>query len=155
MFAPAHPNNHCPTQHQFEQFSSRVWSPKHWQRPKPRPSTITAAQKAINCPQHRKGLERIWIEARMKFLAKRRQMIWLETYKPFIYPSGKRWAVPYPIAVCESNENYYVGPSGAYGLIPPFPQWLSPQAQDEVAHNLYLEQGEGPWAPYESGCYLR
>lgn len=80
---------------------------------------------------------------------------WLDKYKPFVYPDGSRWAVPYPIAWCESGGDYYVGPSGAYGLIPPFPQWMSPRQQDETAHDLYRELGESPWAPYESGCAYR
>jgi hypothetical protein len=82
-------------------------------------------------------------------------MLWRERVKPFVYPDGKHWAVPYPIAWCESGGDYFVGPSGAYGLIPPFPQYLPPRRQDEIAHRLYLEQGEGPWRPYESGCAYR
>jgi hypothetical protein len=73
---------------------------------------------------------------------------------PFYY-GGHWWAAPYPIALCESGGDYFVGPSGAYGLIPPFPQWLSPREQDRIAHRLYVEQGEAPWAPYESGCMYR
>ena len=75
--------------------------------------------------------------------------------KPFVYPDGKRWAVPYPIAWCESGGNYFVGPSGAYGLIPPFPQYMSPREQDRTALRLYREMGESPWAPYEGGCAYR
>lgn len=80
-------------------------------------------------------------------------MRWEAKYRSFVYPDGTRWAVPYPIAICESNENYFVGPAGAYGLI--FTSWLPPKRQDEVAYRLYLEQGESPWLPYEGGCYLR
>lgn len=81
-------------------------------------------------------------------------MLWFAKYRSFVYPSGKRFAVPYPIATCESGENYYVGPYGAYGLIFEA-QWLPPKVQDEIAYGLYVEQGEGPWAPYESGCAYR
>ena len=84
-----------------------------------------------------------------------RHRLYRERYKPFVYPDGSHWAVPYPIAWCESGGNYYVGPSGAYGLIPPFPQYLSPREQDKIAHRLYLEMGEAPWAPYEGGCAYR
>lgn len=153
VFAPGH-NNHCPTQHQFEQFSAKVWSPSKWQKKSPRSSTLEAAQKAINCPQHRKGLERIWKEARTKFYAKRHAMVDLIRRKPFVYPSGKRWAVPYPIALCESGENYYVGPYGAYGLILER-EWMSPREQDLAAGRLYAESGEAPWAPFESECAYR
>lgn len=81
-------------------------------------------------------------------------MNWLSIFKPFIYPDGTRWAVPWPIAMCESTENYYVGPYGAYGLVEE-PPWLPPKEQDEIAHQLYLEDGEGPWAPYETSCPYR
>ena len=80
---------------------------------------------------------------------------WRERFKPFTYPDGSHWAVPYPIAWCESGGDYFVGPSGAYGLIPPFPQWMPPRRQDETANRLYRERGEAPWAPYETGCTYR
>lgn len=60
---------------------------------------------------------------------------WVDKFKPFIYPDGSRWAAPWPVAMCESHEDYGVGPSGAYGLIAPFfPQYMSPREQDETAH---------------------
>ena len=80
---------------------------------------------------------------------------WLDKYRSFEYPDGSHYAVPYPIAWCESGGNYFVGPSGAYGLIPPFPQYLPPKRQDEIAYRLYEKDGEAPWAPYESGCIYR
>ena len=79
---------------------------------------------------------------------------WLDKYRSFEYPSGKFFAVPYPIATCESGENYYVGPYGAYGLILEEP-WMSPKRQDEVAYDLYRKDGEEPWAPFETGCIYR
>jgi len=81
-------------------------------------------------------------------------MLWLAKYRHYRYPDGTRWAVPYPIALCESTENYYVGPAGAYGLVEE-PPWLPPKVQDEIAFRLFKEQGEGPWKPYESGCAYR
>ena len=83
-----------------------------------------------------------------------RHRLWRERYKPFRYPDGRYWAVPYPIAWCESGGNYYVGPYGAYGLILEDP-WLPPRTQDKIAHRLYLEHGDAPWAPFESGCMYR
>lgn len=138
-------------------FTAKVWSLDKWSRGQPKPSTLTAYRKRLSCagPENRKAIKNYWAFEKQRYYEHRKKMLWLEKYKPFVYPSGKRWAVPYPIAVCESNENYYVGPSGAYGLIPPFPQYMSPRAQDETAHRLYLEQGEGPWAPYEAGCAYR
>jgi hypothetical protein len=82
-------------------------------------------------------------------------MRWLERFRPYVYPDGRHFAVPWPIAACESGEDYFVGPSGAYGLIPPFPQWLPPRRQDEIAAKLYREMGDAPWAPYEGGCVYR
>ena len=78
----------------------------------------------------------------------------LRRRRPFVYPDGSRWAVPYPIAWCESGGNYFVGPYGAYGLILE-PKWMSPREQDEAALRLYREMGDAPWAPYEQGCAYR
>src|ERR1041384_1106191 len=160
----ATPNHHAsppPTRctiEGFRPFSAAVWRFGAWKRGNPPRAVIRAQRSSLSCavsPSHRAAMKRTWRRDAAAFFAHRRHMIWIETYKPFVYPSGKRWAVPYPIAVCESGENYFVGPSGAYGLIPPFPQYMSPHEQDRVAHDLYLEQGEAPWSPYESGCYLR
>lgn len=83
-------------------------------------------------------------------------MIWLEKYKPFIYPSGKRWAAPWPVVACESGENYYASPSGAYGEIPPLPQNQSPRVQDEIAYHLLHTVGEyRAWAEWETACPYR
>jgi hypothetical protein len=94
-------------------------------------------------------------KARVRHEAKVRAHNRLVRRKPFVYPDGRRWAVPYPIAWCESGGDYFVGPSGAYGLIPPFPQYMSPREQDRVALDLYRRMGESPWAPYEGGCAYR
>lgn len=79
---------------------------------------------------------------------------WRRKNKPFIYPDGRRWATPYPIAWCESGGDYFASPWGAYGLTA-FEPFMPPKRQDEVAHRLYLEQGEAPWAPYETACIYR
>jgi hypothetical protein len=141
----------------FEKFSARVWAVDRWQRGDPPQKTIQAAHKRIGCAPvgHRKAMKKRWREDRAAYYQHRSSKLWVARVKPFVYPDGTRWAVPYPIAWCESGGNYFVGPSGAYGLIPPFPQWLSPREQDEIAHRLYLEMGEGPWAPYEGGCAYR
>lgn len=81
-------------------------------------------------------------------------MRWARKYRSFVYPSGRHFAVPYPIATCESGENYYVGPYGAYGLILE-PEWMPPKEQDEAAFRLYQAYGESPWSNFEGGCYLR
>lgn len=147
---------HC-TIDSFRPFSAAVWRPGAWKRGNPPRAVIEAQRRRLGCapPHHRAAMQRTWRRDAAAYFRHRHAMLWLEEFKPFVYPSGKRWAVPYPIAVCESGENYFVGPSGAYGLIPPFPQYMSPRAQDETAHRLYLEQGEGPWAPYEGGCAYR
>lgn len=79
---------------------------------------------------------------------------WLDKYRSFEYPDGSHYAVPYPIAWCESGGDYEVGPYGAYGLILE-PEWMTPKEQDEAAFRLYQQYGEGPWASYESGCAYR
>lgn len=161
----AHPHKHpagCPrhliTATDFRSFSAAVWEDTHWRRGLPPAPIIADFHREIHCsagPGHRQAMQERWQRDRAAFLAYRKVMLWRERFKPFVYPDGKRWAVPYPIAWCESGGDYFVGPSGAYGLIPPFPQYMSPRAQDEVAHRLYLEAGEGPWAPYEGGCAYR
>jgi hypothetical protein len=93
-------------------------------------------------------------------------MLFRERVTPFFY-AGHWWAAPYPIALCESGGDYYVGPAGAYGLIGP--GWrtgggaqfaatageATPREQDIVAHRLFSRYGEQPWAPFESGCAYR
>jgi len=79
---------------------------------------------------------------------------WRRKYKPFVYPSGRHWAAPYPVALCESGENYFVGPAGAYGLILA-PPWMSPREQDEEAYHLLHTVGaEQAWFRWEreQGC---
>lgn len=99
-------------------------------------------------------MQRTWRRDKAAYYEHRAAMLWREEFKPFVYPSGRRFAVPFPIATCESGENYFVGPYGAYGLIME-PTWLPPRTQDEIAHRLYEESGEAPWAPFESGCAYR
>jgi hypothetical protein len=160
---PAHHSHHksvprtCTVQG-FRGFSKVVWRLKNWDRGKPSASALNAYQKRLGCApaKHAKAIKATWHRDQNAYFAHRDDMLWLEKYKPEIYPDGSRWAVPYPIALCESGGDYYVGPSGAYGLIPPFPQYMSPKAQDEVARNLYLEQGEyQPWVKWESECAYR
>lgn len=143
----------------FRPLSKAIWRLRAWRRGNPPEKVIRAVRRRLRCAEghgdHHVAMVRTWKRDRAAYFEHRRKMLWLEEFKPFVYPSGKRWSVPYPIALCESGENYFVGPSGAYGLIPPFPQWLPPRRQDEIAHRLYEEQGEGPWAPYESGCAYR
>ena len=141
----------------FRPFSSAVWRPNAWRRGAPPQKVIQAQRRRLACapPHHRAAMKRTWHRDQAAFYATRRRGLWREEFRPFVYPDGTRWAVPYPISWCESGGDYFVGPSGAYGLIPPFPQWLSPKAQDEIAHRLYLEQGEGPWKPYEGSCAYR
>ena len=82
-----------------------------------------------------------------------KRWIWRHRVTPFFY-GGHFWAVPYPIALCESGGDYYIGPYGAYGLILE-PPWMSPRQQDLAAHRLYERYGEAPWAPFETGCAYR
>jgi hypothetical protein len=150
------PPRHC-TIDGFRPFSEAVWRLGAWKRGTPPVSVLEARTAALACatPPHRAAMRRTWRRDAAAFLAHRRHMVWLETMKPFVYPDGTRWAVPFPIAWCESGGNYFVGPSGAYGLIPPLPQYMSPAEQDRVAHELYVEHGEGPWAPFETACIYR
>ena len=160
--ASSQPEKHRKTCHEtvqkFRPWSAKVWSTDRWRRKAPKDSTIAAYRHKLSCavsPIHRGLMKGTWRSDKKAFYSHRSAKRWVAHYKPFVYPDGTRWAVPYPIAICESGENYYVGPSGAYGLIPPLPQYMPPKEQDEVAHRLYEEMGEGPWAPYEGGCYLR
>lgn len=143
---------------QFAPFSHRVWKLERWRRGAPKARTIAAYHHKLSCaagPRNRQAMQERWHREQGAYFAHRHKMRWLAKFKPYVYPDGTRWAVPWPIAACESGENYFVGPSGAYGLIPPFPQWMPPRRQDEVAHRLYEQLGESPWAPYEGGCAYR
>lgn len=146
---------HCTAQ-AFRPFSAKVWDISRWQRAETTDATIRAERRRLSCApaDHRHAMKHIWRRDQRAFYDHRKRKLWRVRVTPFYY-GGHYWAVPYPIALCESGGDYFVGPSGAYGLIPPFPQWLSPREQDRIAHRLYLEQGEGPWAPYESGCAYR
>jgi hypothetical protein len=139
----------------FRSFATKVWDLRKWERGTPPKFVLEAYAKRLSCapPAHAKVMKATWHRDQAIYFKKRHSLMWREHYKPFVYPDGTRWAVPYPIAICESGENYYASSAGAYGLI--FTSWLPPKRQDEVAHNLYMRQGEGPWAPYESSCYLR
>lgn len=155
--APHHPQHtRTCSPAEFRQFAAKVWSTDHWRRGDPPQATIDAAirqRRGCSAPQ-RRALSRYWRLEKATFYAFRSQMVWRAKYKPYVYPDGTRWAVPWPIAACESGENYFVGPYGAYGLILE-PPYMSPPEQDEAAHRLYAEYGEGPWAPFESGCAYR
>lgn len=152
-----HPVPHSCTVQAFRPFSKAVWKLDRWERGVPPQKVLNAYRKRLGCAPiaHKKAMKATWHRDQSAYFEYRSKMLWYKKFRPFVYPDGKHWAVPYPIAWCESGGNYYVGPSGAYGLIPPFPQWLPPKKQDEIAYRLYLEQGEGPWAPYESGCAYR
>jgi hypothetical protein len=141
----------------LKQFAEDVWAPDRWRRGDPPAKTIKAWRLKLHCVPSgwQKKLKQRWRELQGEYFDRRRAGLWRERVKPFVYPDGSRWAVPYPIAWCESGGDYFVGPSGAYGLIPAFPQYLPPRRQDEIARRLYVEQGEAPWAPYESGCAYR
>lgn len=138
-------------------FASKVWDIEKWERKQLPPLVLRAYKRRLNCapPFHKEAMKRVWHRHQEIYFEHRQRMRWLDKYRHYIYPDGSRWAVPYPIAWCESGGDYFVGPSGAYGLIPPFPQYMSPKQQDEVAFRLFQEQGEGPWAPYEAACAYR
>lgn len=155
---PASCNNNPITASEFRPWSVQIWDRDHWQRKQPGQKILDAKAHQIHCaagPGHVASMQKRWSKDKTSFYTFRRGALWRAKYRQFEYPDGRRWAVPYPIAWCESGGNYYVGPSGAYGLIPPFPQYMSPKEQDEVAYKLYLELGESPWLPYESGCAYR
>lgn len=142
----------------FDVWAGKVWDQARWRRGDPPKSTIDAQRKWLECAANghsRAAMQHFWREVKAAYYSARQVRLWRARVKPFVYPDGTHWAVPYPIALCESGENYNVGPSGAYGEIPPLPQWQTPKEQDETAHRLYEESGEGPWVPYESGCAYR
>lgn len=142
---------------EFRPWAKAVWGLERWRRGDPKASTIAAYHAKLRCaagPRNRQAMQEDWHRKQSIYFAHRHKMLWLAEFKPFVYPDGTRWAVPWPIAVCESGENYFVGPAGAYGLILE-PAWMSPKEQDEAAHRLFEQYGEAPWAPYESGCAYR
>lgn len=140
-------------------FAAKVWDPHKWRRGKPNKNSpvLKAYAKRLGCapPAHKRAMKRTWHRDQKIFFKHRKNMLWFAKYRHYEYPDGSHWAVPYPIALCESTENYYAGPSGAYGEIPPLPQWQPPKVQDEIAYRLFQEQGEEPWAPYEQECEYR
>lgn len=141
----------------FMKFSAKVWNLDRWQRDRVKHVTILAQRHYLHCakPKDRRQMQKIWQTDKSSFHAYRAIMVWEAKYRSFEYPDGSHWAVPYPIAICESGENYYASPSGAYGEIPPLPQNQPPKVQDEIAYRLYKEHGEGPWKEYEGKCPLR
>lgn len=154
---PAHqPIPRTCTVQAFRPFSKAVWNPAKWKRGNPPQNVLEALRRRLACAPtgHKAAMKKTWEQDRATFFEKRKKMVWLETYKPFVYPDGKRWAVPYPIAWCESGGSYFIGPYGAYGLIME-PPYQAPREQDEDAHALYAAYGESPWAPYEGGCAYR
>ena len=152
--APAQPDKPVCHSQQFPKLSERIWDPSRWRREAPKPKAVAAAHRIIGCAKHPGPLKAKWRADKARFYEHRKSMLWLEKYKPFIYPSGKRWAAPYPVALCESGENYFVGPAGAYGLILA-PSYMSPQQQDEEAYRLLHTVGaEQAWFRWEreQGC---
>lgn len=154
---PAACNNHPVTASEFRTFSQSVWNRDHWERGQPDRAILDAKARKIHCaagPGHVASMQKEWTRDKLVFVKVRKGKLWAAKFRSFEYPDGRHWAVPYPIAWCESGGDYFVGPYGAYGLIMES-TYLPPKVQDEVAYNLYLEQGEGPWAPYEGGCLYR
>lgn len=155
-------HRHCSVRFQeFAPWAERVWRTNHWGRAKPKPKTIEAYRHKLHCaagPLHRVAMKGLWRKAKEDFYARRSKELFRVRVTPFYY-AGHWWAAPYPIALCESGGHYYENeqgplPFGAYGLIME-PEFLPAKEQDRIAHRLYLELGESPWAPYESGCAYR
>lgn len=156
--APAHQQHICTAQ-QFKPFSAKVWSVERWQRGAPKRRTLSAQREMLRCagPRNRKAMKDIWRRDKHRYYAHRAEMRWFSVYRSFEYPDGSHWAVPYPIAWCESGGDYYASSAGAYGLTEGggFPQNMPPKMQDEYAYRAYEAQGEAPWAPFEGGCIYR
>jgi hypothetical protein len=115
------PNIHrtCQTQQQFQQFAEKVWDQDHWKRGDPKASTIQAAQTAINCPEHRKGLERIWSEARSSFYKHRKEeREWLSCPRYFRVASEAHDVPAWILDGVEGAESTWgAGGSNLFGLI--------------------------------------
>lgn len=160
-------HNHPITASHFRPFSESVWSRDHWRRKQPAPATLAAKAHKIHCaagPGHVTAMKHQWAKDKVTFVRVRKNKLWAAKFRSFEYPDGSHWAVPYPIATCESGDpglgiygDYYASPSGAYGLTSGggFRQYMAPKEQDEAAYYQFLESGEGAWAPYETGCSLR
>lgn len=156
-----HPPAHHPiprtcTAQAFRGFSKTIWDPAKWKRGNPPQNVLEAVRKRESCapPGHLKAMKQTWERDRSVYFAHSHHMRWMEENRHYVYPDGSHWAVPYPIAWCESGGNYYASPWGAYGLTSLRP-YMNPKTQDEEAHRLFLEYGEQPWAPYEGGCLYR
>lgn len=156
-----HPVPRTCTAQAFKPFSERVWRLSAWERGNPPNKVLQAVRKREDCapPGHRKAMKATWERDRDAFFVHRHHMQWSAKYRSFEYPDGSHWAVPYPIAWCESGGHYYANeqgplPFGAYGLIMEA-EFLPAKVQDEIAYRLFLEAGEGPWRPYEGDCRYR
>lgn len=156
------PPRHC-TIAGFRPFSASVWRLGAWKRGRPPAKVLRARTAAYACAAlaHRRAMKRTWQRDARRYFAHRKSMLWIVKYKPYVYPDGKRWAAPYPIAWCESGGHYYANdqgplPSGAYGEIPPYPQYQPAKVQDEVAYQLMQEGKEySAWVEWEGGCVYR
>lgn len=146
----------------FDIWAGQVWDQARWRRGAPPHRIRRIERRKLKCKpiRSRRRMQEFWQEVKHDYNVTRKARFWGAKYRHYEYPDGSHWAVPYPIAWCESGGNYYSNeqgplPSGAYGLVPPFPQYMSAKEQDEVAYNLFLEKGEEPWAPYEGECAYR
>lgn len=152
-------HNHPVTASEFRNFAEAVWNRDHWERSVVSKSVLDAKAHKLHCaagPGHVASMKTKWSKAKSDFARFRKRKMWALEYKPYIYPDGTHWAAPYPIAWCESGGDYYVGPSGAYGLVPPLPQYQTPKAQDEIAHRLMEEGLEySAWVEWEGSCQYR
>lgn len=160
-------HNHPVTAPEFQRFTEAVWSRDHWERGEVPQSVLDAKAHKLHCaagPGHVASMETKWSKAQKAFDHFRKGKLWAGKYRSFEYPDGSHWAVPYPIATCESGDpglgiygDYYASSSGAYGLTSGggFAQYMAPKEQDEAAYRQFLISGEGAWAPYETGCALR
>jgi hypothetical protein len=152
-------HNNPVTAPEFRPFSEAVWNRDHWKRAEVSKSILDAKAHKLHCaagPGHVASMKKEWSKDQSAFDHVRKGKLWVLKHKPYIYPDGKRWAAPYPIAWCESGGDYFVGPSGAYGLIPPFEQYLAPKVQDEIAYQLMQEGKEySAWVEWEGDCQYR
>lgn len=147
------------TAKQARPFIDAVWSLDKWERGMPPKHVTTAWAHKLGCagPGNRVAMKKKWGVSKRAYFQHRTTMQWRAKYRSFKYPDGSHWAVPFPIAWCESGGDYYASSSGAYGLTEGggFPQNMPPKMQDEYAYRAFLAEGERPWAPYESGCAYR
>ena len=153
-------NHHTPpplscTVQAFRPFSAKVWDPAHWQRGKPKHSTVQAQRRRLACasPGHRIAMQQTWRRDQEAFYAHRRAELWRIRVTPF-WGGGNWWALPYPMVICESSANY-TQPYGAYSILDPaWQEWggrtahageASEREQDLVAHRGWRIYGESAW----------